>query len=137
GRRQRRAVPRPGQGGRGDAGPGLRRSAASACPAGANRHRRPAIPAFDGLHKADSYGHGRGEEPVRCCVRTKNALPLLPVLLASSVVLAGDALPSWNEGPAKKAIVDFVTRVTTEGGADVVPAPERIAVFDNDGTLWC
>ena len=49
---------------------------------------------------------------------------------------AGDALPSWNDGAAKQAIVDFVTRVTTEGGPDFVPVAERIAVFDNDGTLW-
>src|SRR5262245_19842856 len=45
-------------------------------------------------------------------------------------------LPSWNEGPSRKAILDFVTRVTTEGGKDFVPARERIATFDNDGTLW-
>ncbi len=49
---------------------------------------------------------------------------------------ADDSLPSWNDGSAKAAIVDFVARVTTEGGADFVPASERIAVFDNDGTLW-
>ena len=47
-----------------------------------------------------------------------------------------DPLPSWNDGAAKKAILDFVARVTTSGGADFVPVPERIAVFDNDGTLW-
>lgn len=46
-------------------------------------------------------------------------------------------LPSWNEGPAKSVIVDFVTRVTRQGGADFVAPPERIATFDNDGTLWC
>ena len=46
------------------------------------------------------------------------------------------ALPSWNDGPSKKALTSFVTRVTTDGGADFVPGPERIAVFDNDGTLW-
>lgn len=45
-------------------------------------------------------------------------------------------LPSWNEGPAKSAIIDFVARVTREGGPDYVPLAERIAVFDNDGTLW-
>lgn len=49
---------------------------------------------------------------------------------------AGDPLPSWNDGPSKKAIMDFVVRVTTEGGADYVKPDERIAVFDNDGTLW-
>ncbi|MBK3801139.1 haloacid dehalogenase-like hydrolase [Azospirillum brasilense] len=47
-----------------------------------------------------------------------------------------DPLPSWNEGATKTAVVDFVARVTREGGADFVPAEERIATFDNDGTLW-
>jgi phosphoglycolate phosphatase-like HAD superfamily hydrolase len=46
------------------------------------------------------------------------------------------ALPSWSEGPAKQAIMAFVDRVTSEGGPDFVPAAERIATFDNDGTLW-
>src|ERR1017187_7293384 len=50
--------------------------------------------------------------------------------------LHGAALPSWSEGPAKQSILDFVNKVTTAGGPDFVPAPERIAVFDNDGTLW-
>ena len=47
-----------------------------------------------------------------------------------------DPLPSWNDGAAKKSITDFVTRVTTRGDADFVPPAERIATFDNDGTLW-
>ncbi len=47
-----------------------------------------------------------------------------------------DPLPSWSDGAAKKAIMDFVGRVTREGGPDFVPVPERIATFDNDGTLW-
>ena len=47
-----------------------------------------------------------------------------------------NALPSWNPGPARNAIEDFIARVTTPGSADYVPAPARIAVFDNDGTLW-
>ncbi len=46
-------------------------------------------------------------------------------------------LPSWNEGAARSAILDFVARVTKEGGAEFVPPAERIATFDNDGTLWC
>jgi hypothetical protein len=50
---------------------------------------------------------------------------------------AEDPLPSWNEGPAKRAIVQFVDRVTKEGSPDFVNPAERIAVFDNDGTLWC
>ncbi len=53
-----------------------------------------------------------------------------------SVAAPIDPLPSWNEGAAKESIVDFVTRVTDEGSLDFVPAPERIATFDNDGTLW-
>ncbi|HEX8814761.1 MAG TPA: HAD family hydrolase [Terriglobales bacterium] len=49
---------------------------------------------------------------------------------------SADPLPSWNEGAAKKSITDFVAKVTTSGSPDFVPAPERIATFDNDGTLW-
>jgi phosphoglycolate phosphatase-like HAD superfamily hydrolase len=48
-----------------------------------------------------------------------------------------DPLPSWNDGAIKQSIVDFVAHVTTPGGADFVPAEQRIATFDNDGTLWC
>jgi phosphoglycolate phosphatase-like HAD superfamily hydrolase len=48
-----------------------------------------------------------------------------------------ESLPSWNDGPARRAILDFVARVTTEGGEDYVSPPQRIATFDNDGTLWC
>jgi CBS domain-containing protein len=56
---------------------------------------------------------------------------------ATNVAFAIDPLPSWNAGPAKKAIVEFVTKVTTAGSPDFVPVPERIATFDKDGTLWC
>jgi hypothetical protein len=48
----------------------------------------------------------------------------------------GGALSTWNEGETKAAIVDFVERVTNEGGPDYIPPPERITTFDNDGTLW-
>jgi phosphoglycolate phosphatase-like HAD superfamily hydrolase len=48
-----------------------------------------------------------------------------------------DPLPSWNDGAVRKSITDFVARVTTQGGADFVPVEQRIATFDNDGTLWC
>ena len=47
-----------------------------------------------------------------------------------------DPLPSWNEGPAKRSITEFVNNVTTEESEAFVPSAERIAVFDNDGTLW-
>lgn len=58
------------------------------------------------------------------------------IILAYPAWPQADPLPSWNDGPAKTAIIDFVTRVTTDGGPDFVPAGERIATFDNDGTLW-
>jgi phosphoglycolate phosphatase-like HAD superfamily hydrolase len=57
-------------------------------------------------------------------------------LAAVTTVQAADLLPSWNDTTAKKAIVEFIKKVTTEGSPDFVPAAERIAVFDNDGTLW-
>jgi len=55
---------------------------------------------------------------------------------AASPAQSADPLPSWNAGPARQAIVDFVARVTRHGGPDFVQPPERIATFDNDGTLW-
>ncbi len=57
-------------------------------------------------------------------------------VFAATVALAQNSLSSWNEGPAKKAIIEFVTNVTKEGSPDFVPPAERIATFDNDGTLW-
>lgn len=65
---------------------------------------------------------------------------LLAVGISTSFVpvacARADPLPSWNPGPAKQSVVDFVQRVTKRGSPDFVPAAERIAVFDNDGTLW-
>ena len=49
----------------------------------------------------------------------------------------GETLASWSDGSAKSAIIDFVARVTEEGGPDFVEPAARVAVFDNDGTLWC
>ena len=53
-----------------------------------------------------------------------------------SLASAADPLPSWNEGSAKKAIIEFVTAVTDRSSKDYVEPAERIATFDNDGTLW-
>ena len=58
------------------------------------------------------------------------------VLLIGAAAQAADPLPSWNDGPAKQAIIAFVDEVTKEGGAGFVAPAERIATFDNDGTLW-
>ena len=64
------------------------------------------------------------------------SLALAVSFAVASVVRAQDRLPSWNETASKKAIVDFVQRVTKEGAPDFVRPEERIATFDNDGTLW-
>ena len=56
--------------------------------------------------------------------------------LATTIVRSADPLPSWNAGKTKDSIVAFVAKVTKEGSADFVPPAERIATFDNDGTLW-
>jgi hypothetical protein len=59
------------------------------------------------------------------------------LVFTTTIAQAQDPLPSWNDGKAKQAIVDFVAKVTKEGSPDFVPPAERIATFDNDGTLWC
>src|SRR3954467_7285777 len=50
---------------------------------------------------------------------------------------AAAALAGWHEGPTKRAIVAFVDRVSGADGSEPIPIEERVAVFDNDGTLWC
>ena len=70
-----------------------------------------------------------------------SALAVAPAVigpLRSTPVSAqgGDFLPSWNDGASKQSIINFVTRVTTQRGPDFVPVDQRIATFDNDGTLW-
>ena len=63
---------------------------------------------------------------------------LLAIVIAGlTTAYAQDPLSSWNDGPTKQAIVAFVAKVSKEGSPDFVPPAERIATFDNDGTLWC
>ncbi len=67
----------------------------------------------------------------------RNMVVLLAIALVGlTTIQAQDPLPSWNEGPAKQSIVDFVKATTTTGGANFVPPEERVATFDQDGTLW-
>jgi hypothetical protein len=65
---------------------------------------------------------------------------ILTAILASTLLVArasaADPLPSWNDTAPKQALIGFVEKVTKSGSSDLVPEPERIAVFDNDGTLW-
>ena len=75
---------------------------------------------------------------------TSGVADMLPISLlialawvaVSPALALADQLPSWRDGSSKKAIVSFVERVTTNGSPDFVPTAERIAAFDNDGTLW-
>jgi phosphoserine phosphatase len=62
---------------------------------------------------------------------------LLFVAALNRSATSADPLPSWNDGPAKSAITQFVERVTRDGSPDFIPPELRIATFDNDGTLWC
>jgi hypothetical protein len=79
----------------------------------------------------------KGESPMHNMLsfaRHVGAITL--VLLIGAAAQAADPLPSWNDGRAKQAIIAFVDEVTKEGGAGFVAPAERIATFDNDGTLW-
>ena len=58
------------------------------------------------------------------------------LVFAANAFAQSDPLPSWNDGAAKKAIVEFVQATTTQGSPKFVPPAERIATFDQDGTLW-
>ncbi len=66
----------------------------------------------------------------------KIAWMAMSALFIATRAFAADPLPSWNDGATKQSVVKFVERVTREGSPDFVPIPERIATFDNDGTLW-
>jgi len=71
---------------------------------------------------------------------TRFATPFACALVAalaftSTISGAADALPSWNDGRAKQAIIDFVQEVASTGSDTFVPVSDRVAVFDNDGTL--
>ncbi len=67
----------------------------------------------------------------------RSMVALAAIFFVSTAASAqDDPLPSWNDGPTKEAIVGFVEKVTEEGGPDYVRPEDRIATFDNDGTLW-
>ena len=75
---------------------------------------------------------------MRASVAAPRSLAVVLVTVWACSAHASDGpLPSWNDGASKTAILGFVAKVTEEGSPDFVPIPDRIAVFDNDGTLWC
>jgi phosphoserine phosphatase len=67
---------------------------------------------------------------------TRTLINALLSLLLANAAFAADPLPSWNDGPAKRSVISFVEKVTKAGSPAFVPPAERIATFDNDGTLW-
>jgi phosphoglycolate phosphatase-like HAD superfamily hydrolase len=76
----------------------------------------------------------------RTLIAALTAAPVLPRFLAASAyaqsTASGNPLPSWNDGASKNAILKFVAATTDSSSPDFVPPPERIATFDQDGTLW-
>ncbi len=68
--------------------------------------------------------------------RSLAGLLLTAATVPASAQVGADALPSWRDGPRRRAILDFLAATTMEGSPDFVPPAERLAVFDNDGTLW-
>ncbi|XAZ22687.1 haloacid dehalogenase-like hydrolase [Sinorhizobium sp. B11] len=79
---------------------------------------------------------GRSAQAIDACLASLAVAIILLITAACSPVLAQDALPSWNGTSAKTRIMDFVKATITEGGEGYVAPADRIAVFDNDGTLW-
>ncbi|OIV42565.1 HAD family hydrolase [Flavobacterium johnsoniae] len=71
------------------------------------------------------------------CKKADNVSTTTPATSdTTNVATSSDPLPSWNDTPLKKEIIDYVTKVTKKGSADFIPVENRIATFDNDGTLW-
>jgi phosphoglycolate phosphatase-like HAD superfamily hydrolase len=91
-------------------------------------------------HTAELHPKGHEEDiEMRRRMMTVAMWLLLVLIVAGGSPLSGterDPLPSWNDGASKKAIIDFVDRVTRDGGPDYVKPEDRVATFDHDGTLW-
>jgi hypothetical protein len=87
-------------------------------------------------------GGDRMTTPPNAEATRRQALALSAMVAAAALLPAAaradaDPLPSWNAGPRRDAILAFIGRTTQQGGADFVQPEDRVAVFDNDGTLWC
>jgi len=72
----------------------------------------------------------------RTLLAAASGLAILPAVAFGEAGPSADPLPSWSDGTAKKGILAFVAQSTKAGSPDFIPIPERVAVFDNDGTLW-
>jgi hypothetical protein len=88
------------------------------------------------MNQTQTVGNSKAQRSIMK-LRTLALSTVLFVFTFALPALAADPLPSWNDGPAKQSIITFVEKVTKPGSPDFVSPPERIATFDNDGTLWC
>ena len=73
---------------------------------------------------------------MKLTIAKRSVVAVTIALLSLGLIRAQEPLPSWNDGPAKQAIVEFVKATTTQGSPQFVLPEERIATFDQDGTLW-
>lgn len=99
-------------------------------------HRNPFGNRFGGPLECRSYKHQATQSMVHN-MRRIYSLALAWFLFGVTAAADEQPLPSWHDGSVKQTIMQFVERVTKPDSADYVPASERIATFDNDGTLWC
>ena len=87
-------------------------------------------------HRGETFGNKKSIKTILSQNRFAVAL-LAAVAFSTTIARAADPLPSWNDGKAKQSIIELVAKVTKPDSPDFVPVAERIATFDNDGTLWC
>lgn len=71
-----------------------------------------------------------------CTSSTNTSAGANSAMAETKTIAMGDPLPSWNDGYVKKGLIDYITAATKDGGSGFIPSADRIAVFDNDGTLW-
>ena len=106
----------------------------------ANSTRKIQAREFVVYRRGVSPGESEKEEDMKYAFVCRRMVGFVLLLIAIGMLAnsaeAGDPLPSWNEGTAKRSIIDFVNRVTQPGSPDFVVPEQRIATFDNDGTLW-
>src|SRR5271156_1481122 len=101
------------------------------------RHGSPQAPARNLTSEETTVPVANPPASRRFMLGVLAALPTLPALFGTTAALAQTtSLASWNDGAAKQAILDFVKAMTDRASPDYVPPEDRIATFDQDGTLW-
>ncbi len=88
------------------------------------------------MPRSETMRGKRNENDMKPAIVKSLVVAVTLTVLSSSLARADDPLASWNDGPTKQAILEFVKATTTQGSPQFVPPEERIATFDQDGTLW-